>query len=121
MSEWSNRIRLASSSYKKGEGWFTFRAATETEAGYHRARGYVENIINAGMKPDILDAIRDEASSRELELEQERHQHHITKLALELALEKLTGWEEKFIPLCHTLGIPLPAPYNQGEAQHGKR
>jgi hypothetical protein len=121
MSEWAERIRLTSASYQKGEGWFTFKAKIESQQEFERARGYVENVINAGMKPEILDAIRSESEALELELAHEKQALRVTQIALERALEKLTAWEREFEPLCRTLGIRLPEPYNQDEAKNEER
>lgn len=120
MTEWANRIRICSASYTKGEGWFNFRGEFESREQYEQARLYVENVINAGMKPDILDAIRAEAEDTDAALKREQEEHRITKLALEIALEKLEAIEPPFLALCQSLGIPLPAPYNQTEDPHGK-
>jgi hypothetical protein len=83
MSEWAKRIRVERATYgHRGRSEFVLEGRFESRDEYELARQYLENLVNVGIKADMLDALREELAAREQELESVQKELTITRVLL---------------------------------------
>jgi len=104
MSRWQDRVVLASSiserrAPSKISGTFTLVCSFDSAEEFHRAEEFIATLVTAGMKPEILDSIREELEDKISELEEVRANLKASRAAVVQKNEEIRQLKEILAPL----------------------
>ena len=119
MTTWAERIRVEAAGFDGTKGTFRISGKFVDREEYERARNYIENIANASVKGDIVDALVSENNALEQSYKEKVKENQMLELVLRRTQMRLEALEQEVLPLYRSLGLALPALYNEPEVQNG--
>lgn len=112
MSSWRDRVRLESSVLETGGGQrrygrFVLTATFDSKEEFERAEGFMESLVTAGMKPEILDSLKDELEQKEQMVKEALRQLELARLANQELTKTVEHYEACLAPLQELAGIKV--------------